>query len=467
MKPIVTLLFCLLLFSSAQATPPKREVRAVWITTLDGLDFPRTRAVSAPTRSRQQAELLLMLDSLKAAHFNTVLFQTRVRGDVVYPSKLEPFNAALTGRSGGDPGYDPLAFLVEACHERGMECHAWVVTIPGGRRRLPGSIRYKGNYYLDPGLPDTKQYLMNLVREIVTGYDIDGIQLDYIRYPDHAPDFPDDATFRRYGRGRTRDDWRRDNITDIVRYIYKGVKALKPWVKVSSTPVGKYRDTARYSSVGWNAYHTVWQDVQAWLREGIQDQIYPMMYFRGNHFYPFVLDWQEQRSGRQVIPGLGIYFLDPREGDWHVDDIVRQLYFLRANGLAGAAFFRAAFLLRNTQGIYDVLCRDFYTAPALPPPLTRFDSIPPAPPAHLQVQRTDADALRLAWQPSADNDPSLAPTYVVYASDTRPVDTANPENIVAQGVRGTEYVPDTTWARKKYFAVTAVDRYGNESSSVE
>ena len=137
-------------------------------------------------------------------------------------------------------------------------------------------VPYKNEYFLNPGHPATKEYLMRLVREVVERYDIDGVHFDYLRYPENAPLFPDKYDFRRYSKGRTLDQWRRDNISEIVRYIYKGVKAMKPWVKVSTCPVGKYRDTSRYSSRGWNAFYTVYQDPQGWLGEGIQDQIYLM-----------------------------------------------------------------------------------------------------------------------------------------------------------------------------------------------
>ena len=212
--------------------------------------------------------------------------------------------------------------LLEECHKRGMECHAWMVTIPLGARRhmnslgkqavtskQPGlALLYKGEYYLDPGNPKTKEYLMSLVNEVIQKYDVDGVHFDYLRYPEYLRQFPDQRQFRREAKGRNYAQWHRDNITEIVRYLYQGIKAQKPWVKVSTSPVGKSHDLTRYSSNSWNALETVSQDVQGWLGEGIQDQIYPMMYFRGNNFYPFALDWQEQSNGRQVIPGLGIYF---------------------------------------------------------------------------------------------------------------------------------------------------------------
>jgi len=462
---------------------PKHEVRAAWITAVYGLDWPRTRATSPERMRKQQDELVEILDKLKAANFNTVLFQTRTRGDVLYQSSIEPYNSILTGKVGGDPGYDPLTFAIEECHKRGMECHAWMVSIPLGNKKHVASlgkesvtkkkaaicVPYKNEYFLNPGHPQTKEYLMSLVREVVKRYDVDGVHFDYLRYPENAPRFPDGYDYKRYAKGRSLAQWRRDNITDIVRYIYKEVKALKPWVKVSTSPVGKYRDTSRYSSRGWNAYHTVYQDVQGWLGEGIQDQIYPMQYFRGNHFYPFALDWKEQSNGRHIIPGLGIYFLDPAEGNWTLDEIERQMHFIRAQKLEGEAHYRVKYLMDNTQGLYDTLEKNFYTAPALQPAMPWIDSVPPTPPTNLRTEQLAEGYLLLRWNPATDNDPQNAPTYVVYGSDTYPVDTDNPKNILAQRVQGTEfiYAPIFPWTTRKYFSVTAVDRCGNESQAAQ
>lgn len=459
---------------------PKHEVRAAWITAVYGLDWPRTKATTPASTQKQKDELVEILDKLKEANFNTVLFQTRTRGDVLYKSDIEPYNSILTGKSGKDPGYDPLAFAVEECHKRGMECHAWMVTIPlGGRkhvaslgkqsvtRRQPKiCVPYKREYFLNPGNPKTKEYLMSLVKEVVERYDVDGVHFDYLRYPERAFRFPDSYDYRKYGNGRSLDQWRRDNITEILRHIYKGVKKLKPWVKVSTCPVGKYRDTSRYPSKGWNAFHVAYQDVQGWLGEGIQDQIYPMMYFRGNSFYPFALDWQEQSNGRHVVPGLGIYFLHPSEGDWDLDEIKRQINFVRHHHLAGEAHYRVKFVTDNTQNLYDALQNEFYAYPALQPPMTWADSIAPSMPTELTAERIADGYTRLHWKAATDNDKTNAPTYVVYASDELPVDTQDPANIVATGIRETEYIyaPILPWTSRRHFVVTATDRYGNESA---
>lgn len=476
---ILSLLFLFL----PMLAQPKQEVRAAWITAVYGLDWPRTKATNPVTIRRQKEELVDILDKLKAANFNTILFQTRTRGDVLYPSSIEPFNSILTGKTGGNPGYDPLAFAIEECHKRGMECHAWMVTIPLGNKKHVASlgsqsvtkrmkdicVPYKTEYFLNPGHPKTKEYLMSLVREVVDRYDVDGVHFDYLRYPENAPLFPDKNDFRRYGKGRKLDQWRRDNLTEIVRTIYKGVKAMKPWVKVSTCPVGKYRDTSRYSSRGWNAFHTVYQDPQGWLGEGIQDQIYPMMYFQGNGFYPFALDWQEQSNDRHIVPGLGIYFLHPSEGNWTMEEIERQIHFIRANGLAGEAHYRVKYLMDNTQGLYDELIGNYYAYPALQPPMPWLDNVSPSAPTKLKVISTVDGYTELSWQAATDNDPRNTPMYVVYASNEFPVDTTKPENIITQSIRETSYMyaPIRSWTAKKHFAVTAIDRYGNESKAVQ
>ena len=477
-----TILFLLLIpFLTAFAqTAPKYEIRAAWLTTLGGMDWPSAKAVSASGIKKQQEELCHILDELQQANFNTVLFQTRLRGDVIYPSQFEPFAESLTGTEGKNPGYDPLRFAIEECHKRGMELHAWIVAIPIGNTRQVRTLgknaltrkhpslckQFNGSWYLDPGNPETDDYLANIVREIVSGYDVDGIHLDYIRYPEQGERFPDQSTYRKYGKKQDLKQWRRNNITRIVRRIYTETKSLKPWVKVSSSPIGKYRDTGRYSSQGWNAYDEVYQHAQQWLREAIHAALFPMMYFRGNHFYPFALDWKENKNGRWIVPGLGIYFLHPSELDWKLDEVVRQIYFIRSIGLDGQAYFRTRFLTDNTKGIFDEIKQHFYPLPAVVPPMTWTDSIAPSTPTN-PVFISPERGVHLQWTASTDN---LSPVYYrVYASDTYPVDTHNPANLIEARTDSTHYtyVPEVPWQEYLYWAVTAVDRCGNESEPLE
>ena len=458
---------------------PKREARAVWLTTLGGLDWPISKASSAAGRERQKQELIDILDRLKAIHINTVLLQTRVRGSVIYPSKIEPWDVALTGQYGMDPGYDPLQFAIDECHKRGMELHAWVVTIPAykvaqtkqmgktGIHAKKANLIKKHNdqYYLDPGQPGTADYLVEICSEIVRNYDVDGLHFDYIRYPENAGSFPDGDSYKKYGNGRNKAQWRRNNVTHIVRSIYQRVKTLKPWVRISSSPVGKFRDTQRFSARGWNCYDAVYQDAQGWLREGIHDALYPMMYFKGNNFYPFAADWREQDNGRFVAPGLGIYFMDPAEKNWPLSDITNELYFVRSYGLGGQCYFRMKFLLDNVKGLYDFLHDTFYAFPALTPAATWLDDVPPTSPSNFRTEMLPDGMARLQWDPATDNVQEGGVRYNVYVSRRQPVDASRAVNLVAAALPEPyfDYNPKMLEANGFHLLVTAMDRFGNES----
>lgn len=459
---------------------PKREARAVWLTTLSGLDWPKSKASTPAGREKQQAELCALLDQLQAIHINTIFIQTRVRGSVIYPSSIEPWDVALTGQYGKDPGYDPLQFAIEECHHRGMELHAWVVTIPAYKISLAKQMGTKGvtrthaalckrhadMYYLDPGQPGTADYLADICKEIVSRYDVDGIHFDYIRYPENAGSFPDADTYKKHGAGKPKAQWRRDNVTRVVRKIHDEVKRLKPWVKMSCSPVGKFRDGTRYSSKGWNCYDAVYQDAQGWLREGIQDALYPMMYFQGDHFFPFAADWREQDAGRFVAPGLGIYFMSPQEKNWPLSVITNQLAYIRDLGLGGQAYFRCKFLTDNVKGLYDYLRRDYYAFPALTPACTWTDSIPPTQPEGFETEVMEEGMERLSWKPCTDNlSGEKGMRYNVYVSRALPVDISDSRNLVAASLTEPTYSFNRLMVRLygMHIAVTAMDRCGNES----
>ena len=436
---------------------PKWEVRAVWLTTIGGIDWPSTYAHDGMGIAKQQKQLTDMLDQLKAVGINTVLLQTRVRATTIYPSDIEPWDGCLSGKPGKSPGYDALQFAIDECHRRGMELHAWVVTIPVGkwntygcqqlRRRYGALIRKIGDEgYMNPESPTTANYIADICEEITKKYDVDGIHLDYIRYPETW-------------RGAKREAY----ITNIVRTINRRVKFYKPWVKLSCSPIGKYDDLSRYRSNGWNARSRVAQDAQGWLRDGLMDQLYPMMYFAGNNFYPFAIDWKEQSFGRHVISGLGVYMLHPRERNWPMAEVQRQLNVVREIGM-GHCYFRAKFLLDNVKGVYDyVRWHDRY--PALIPPMTWAQSLAPTAPKALVVERR-AEGDRLSWQEAEDRSNGPYLIYNIYASDSYPVDVTKAENLIA-----TRYlwknisIPKTQ--RQWYYAVTAQDRYGNEGPAIQ
>ena len=440
---------------SAQPTIVKTEMRAVWITVIGGIDWPRIHATNQTTMRQQQQELCNILDQLKAANINCVLMHTRVRASTIYPSSIEPYCEYLTGKTGKSPGYDPLQFCIDECHKRGMQCHAWVVTLPVGkwnssatkqlRQRMPNVIRKIGDEgFMNPERPETADYLASICAEIVNKYDVDGIHLDYIRYPET------------WKITVPRNEGRR-HIDHIVRSIRDAIKPIKPWVMFSCSPIGKFDDLPRFSSRGWNAYAKVCQDAQGWLRDGLMDALFPMMYFKGDHFYPFAIDWSQHTSGRIVAGGLGTYMLHQTQQNWSLDILKREMYVLRQQQL-GHAHFRSKFFTDNTKGIYQFSVNEFDRYPALIPPMTWEKSEAPAAPQQLTV---DTNNGTLSWS-TVDPGESYA-LYNVYASSQSPVDTDDPRNLIATRLMTTTLNLQRPVLNTMHYAVTAIDRYGNES----
>ena len=442
---------------------PKYEVRAVWLTTIGGIDWPHSYAQSERSAEKQKEELRAILDRLQKANINTILLQTRIRATTIYPSQYEPWDGCLSGFPGKSPGYDALQFAIDECHKRGMEVHAWVVTIPVGkwnsygcrqlRKRFPRLIKRIGqDGYMDPEATQTGCYLAEMCREIVQRYDVDGIHLDYIRYPE---------TWKfRIGK-----DQARGNITRIVEKIHQAVKKEKPWVKMSCSPIGKFDDLSRYWSHGWNAYTKVAQDAQAWLKDGLMDELFPMMYFRGDQFFPFAIDWKEHSYGKIIAPGLGIYFLDPKEGKWNISDITSELYHLRNIG-EGHAFFRNKFLLDNHQGVYDFVTAHFNRYPALVPPMTWESNKRPQQPVTLCIEENEGTTT-LRWDNSQQYEDGTAiktPSIYnnVYASKEYPVDVHDARNLILTRTTRRQ-LTTRTGNTPTYYAVTTTDGFGNES----
>lgn len=458
-----------------RAQAPAAEVRAVWLTTLSGLDWPKTKVLTPSDTLRQQHELIRILDSLQAARFNTVFFQTRVRATVAYPSAIEPWDECFTGTALRSPYYDPLAFAVAECHKRGIELHAWIVAFPNisfAQAKALGSsalhkrhpemvLKTNKSYMTNPGVPAAAEYLNSICREIVENYDVDGIHLDYMRYPEREIKYNDSKTFQTYrSGGESLQSWREDNITSCLRLISHTTRSLKPWVKLSCSVIGKRADLPRYSAGGWSASGRVAQDVRRWVDEGLVDIIVPMLYFDGNDFYPFLQDWLEitEGTGTQVVAGLATYRLGKR--GWQLSTLRRQIEVSRQMGAAGQAFFRSAFVTGNVLGNYELLRDLIYDTAAAAPCALRNDTVRPQPPTGAAIVSLTSTP-RLVWEPSAT--PGV--TYNVYATFDYGDTSVTGGVLKASGLTETTF--DTALPllpnMLPYYKVTAVDRFGRES----
>ena len=469
-KHIVLILF-ILYSAGVKAVSPKYEIRGVWLTTNWGLDWPKKVARTDREINEQKKNLCYLLDQIQRMNMNVVFFQTRLRGDVLYSSRYEPWSPVLTGTSGKNPGYDPLQFAVEECHKRGLQCHAWIVCMPLGNSRqikahgknslvskYPDMCKYWGSeWYLDPGHPKTAEYLATLVGEIVSDYNVDGIHLDYIRYPD-KPGFPDKTTFFKYKpSGKSLDQWRRENINRIVYMIYDTIKKVDQSVKLSSAVIGKYNTLPVFSSLGWSGIECVNQDAKEWLKQGKHDFIVPMLYFSERSFYPFLIDWIRDSCGHPIVSGLGAYRLCYNEGNWNLSDFMRQLFDGRRYGASGQVYYRLGNLIDNEKQV-SVALSQAYRYPALYPPMSYIGVLPPDSPDSLSIEHIGVRTL-LSWNSVAN-----VREYVLYGDDRYPVNVNDPANIIVMGIKENSL---EIFSKKRFYAVTAIDKFHQESSPVQ
>ena len=452
--------------SSKPVPSPKSEVRAVWMTTASGLDWP-----PSTNRAEQQASLRRIVLNLKTRGFNTIFFQVRARGDAYYRSRYEPWAENLTGVLGKDPGWDPLAFLLHEAHAQGMEVHAWmnVFKVRGPNPVQPSTpehpsralagwcIEQGGELWLDPGRPEVRRYLVELVMDLVRSYDIDGINFDFVRYPGER--FDDQQSYARYGRGIPLLEWRRRNITDFVREAHRQATMVSPRLKTGASPLGVYRDDANGRQRG--SFYGVSQDSHGWLREGILDYLSPQIYWMINpwngepDFARVANRWRELAAGRHVYAGIAAYRPEIQR------DLGAYIDTTRAANLQGHVFFRLESITPAT------LPGGGYHMAANIPPMAWKDSIPPSPVTDLSVTEIAHGTYRLQWtQPGVAADGDTARYYNVYRWTVPHIPMHIPEARLAITLPGELSYVDSTASdgRSRYFyAVTAFDRMHNES----
>ena len=438
-RHILLILLSLIALQGALAEEPdtlahrsKYEMRAVWLSTIWGLDWPR-----ASTEAAQKRELDEQLDLLRENGINTIFLQVRGRGDVIYPSAIEPMHPRFYGKR-----YDPLAYAVEACHKRGMTVHAWITTLPledrSYRRRLRGvtpfydkykghSKRHRGKDFMDPADSLTGIHLASLAREIAEKYPVEGIQLDYIRYPDFPARFPDDRDYRNAHTLLPKAEWRRSNITAIVRRIHETLTETDSTVLLSAATIGAYDQISGTPHIGWTARGDVYQDPVAWERAGAIDFIATMTYSRGSTFGPIIRDWRDKLSIPVVI-GLGAFRTLREEGGWPAQQVIDQVAEVQSDSLlAGVALFRARQITERSHGLRDQMAAQCFRRPVLPhAPIVSADSTLLYP--RDLTMTTEEDSAKLTWCGASTDRPCL---YAIYLSTDSIPDTTTGRDLIA------------------------------------
>ncbi len=356
---------------------PKQEFRGVWVATVNNLDWPSRPGLST---EEQKRELMALLDCMAATHLNAVIFHVRPNTDALYSSEIEPWSDYLTGELGKapEPFYDPLAFAVEEAHKRGIELHAWLnpyrsrdpLTIPIASTRHiarthPQFIYPYGRYYwLDPGEPAVRDYVVSVVRDIVRRYDVDAVHFDdyFYPYPEADAEFPDEAAWRRHGAGLSRNDWRRKNVDDLVEQVARAIKQEKPGVSFGISPFGIWRPGHPRSVRGLDAYDRIYADSRKWLQSGWVDYLSPQLYWAisapQQRFSDLLHWWRRQnRAHRKIWPGLGAHRVaNNRPNGFTADEIVNQINRIRRErGVDGWILFSARVLMNDRGGLTDRL----------------------------------------------------------------------------------------------------------------
>lgn len=473
----------------------KREERSVWMATVWALDWPS----STSSTTAQKNEMVKYLDVLQKNNFNAVYFQVRTMSDAFYKSSYEPWSSYLTGTRGKDPGWDPLAFVVEECHKRGMECHAWVnpyrfstgsnwSTAQDQALKSAGMLLAytksdgKTTTILNPGLESVRKRIVDVCKEIISNYDVDGLVFDDYFYPEGIPvtsSAGDYDLWQESGASMTFGDWRRNNVNQMVADVYKMVQQQKPYVRFGISPAGAACTSAAVAAKhgidrcpvasDWQ-YDGIFSDPVAWLEAGTIDYISPQLYWKTNHktnpFGPMTKWWSyvAKHFGRHHYASHSISFLNSSNttSDW--EEIGKQVQFSRdytENEAPGAVFYSAAYVTGKKQsGFGEWLQVNKFQNKALTPAIDWKKSDL----EKVQVSALNKRATVLSWT-GVDN-----VRYSVYAvPESVNVETLD-SNIPAEYLLGVSYkttytMPDDKKSGYNY-AVCVLDRYGNEYEPV-
>jgi uncharacterized lipoprotein YddW (UPF0748 family) len=489
LKTFTALLLSTFFIMNLYAQLPKREFRAVWVATVENIDWPSRRDL---TSGEQQNEIIQILDHHKKNNINAIILQVRPAADAIYKSAYEPWSRYLSGIQGKapEPYYDPLTFWITEAHKRGMELHAWFNPYRIKQNLLdslasdhiineyPGwGWEYGNRLYFAPDNPMVWDFVTRVVTDVVRNYDVDAIHFDDYFYPYRVAgqEIPDEEAFMKYGADyypNNKEEWRRHNVDTIIQILSAAIKAEKPWVKFGISPFGVWRNRTEdpYGSetrAGTSNYDGLYADVIKWQREGWIDYLMPQLYWRDDHpaadFSTLAYWWRDHNYGRAMYYGLAPYRIS-RESEhkqWRKKrffyrkiDIIRSM-----KGVDGFGFFSSKHFFREDLQSFDhKLERKYMGNPSLVPEMTWIDDTPPPAPENLRRELN-----RLEWDSIAVNDPmNKSRFYVIYYSKEEDMKLLRKgENIIA--VTGENHFDFAKDIPEGVYRVSALDRLNNES----
>ncbi|HDR8193599.1 glycoside hydrolase family 10 protein [Bacillus thuringiensis] len=481
-------------YAEVNTTYKKHELRAVWIASVLNIDWPSKTGLPI---EKQKQEFIRLLDNVKSTGMNTVVVQIKPTADAFYPSNYGPWSEYITGTQGKDPGYDPLAFMIEEAHKRNIEFHAWInpyrITMNHtdinrlsnyhpARQHPDWVVPYGGKLYYNPGIPEVKKFITEGALEIVQNYDIDALHMDDYFYPYKVAgeEFPDQKTYETYNNSRFTniEDWRRNNVNELVKDLNTAIKQEKSYVKFGISPFGVWRNiaddpTGSNTTAGQRNYDDLYADTREWIQKGYIDYITPQIYWNIGFTpaaYDILVDWWVKETNNKPIHlyiGQAAYKINnnsvPAWSD--PEEYPRQIALNRLYPeIKGSMHFSLKDINNNPLGVKDRLSKDIYKHPALIPPMPWIDHDPPKQPT-LKGAIPRNEGIAIGIIDNRDNDSAY---YAIYrANGKNEVDIQNPQNLLTT-VRKTKlgeiYVDKTAISGETYtYVVTAVDRLHNES----
>ena len=469
---------------------PKREFRAAWIQSVNG-------QFKGQNEATMKRNLINQLEALQRAGINAIIFQVRPEADALYASQLEPWSRFFTGVQGEAPSplWDPMQFMIEECHKRCMEFHAWInpyrvktaLANPLAANHVyhlhpEWFITYGNQLFFDPALPESRRHICMVITDILTRYDVDAIHMDdyFYPYPLKGMEFPDDASFARYGGGfDNRGDWRRSNVNLLIKQIHETVREVKPWVKFGVSPFGIYRnqksDPLGSKTNGLQNYDDLYADVLLWAREGWIDYNIPQLYWQIGHpaadYKELVEWWAKHAEDRPLYIGQSVMNtvknVDPANPNRN--QMVAKMALQRAyQSIQGSCQWPASAVIENAGNYADALRSEYHRYPALPPVYHFIDNKAPGKVKSLKPLWME-DGYVLFWTaPKYRDEMDRAVNYAIYCfAEGEKVDLNDATRLVAVTANTFYKLPYRDGKKKYTYVVTALDRLHNESKSVK
>jgi uncharacterized lipoprotein YddW (UPF0748 family) len=472
---------------------PKRDLRAVFLTTVFNLDWPTSRTASPIT---QRTELITILDNLQANGYNTVFFQVRPSCDALYASTIEPWSFYLTGTEGlaPNPVWDPLEFAIAESHKRGLDLHAWINPYRSKNGTYSNAANHPSNVnpnwvmatttnpnlkILNPGLPEVRNYIVSIIQDIATRYNVDGIHFDDYFYPTSfmaaTPNHQDRQTFLDHNpSGLTLANWRRENGNLLVGQVYDAIQVINTNfnknIIFGISPSGIWKSGTPNGITGGSHFNDQFYDPIAWLDAGKVDYLAPQLYWKiiGAQDYVALSQWwndQVKLRKKQLYLSQAYYKMSD-SNNWASSEIQSQIIQNRSatmDATFGQIGYRYVSIKDNSKSVNTNLKAAEYKYKCFAPSIAGKDAICPNPPVNVTITGN-----LLTWNtPAAANDGDLPVKYVIYAFDNTAEAVTNKEDgaKIIEITAGNQFTLTQDQVDNKFIVVTSLDKNNNEAGT--